>query len=77
MAVVDVVDTLSSLMRRSNKLEHIEPSDIVNILALQHGVDALVSGVLNCACKRALWACFGSHCASLRKVYSHRGTVNH
>lgn len=43
VAVIDVVEALSSLMRRSNRSERIKPSEIVDKLALQHGVDALVS----------------------------------
>lgn len=42
VGVVDVVEALASLMRRSNRTDRIQPSDIVNKLALQHGVDALV-----------------------------------
>ena len=41
--MIDVVEALSSLMRRSNRMERIKPSDIVDKLAVQHGVDALVS----------------------------------
>ena len=43
VALTDAVETVSSLMRRSNRSERIRPSEIVDKLALQHGVDALVS----------------------------------
>ena len=43
VAVVDVVEALSSLMRQSNRMERIKSSDIVDKMAVQHGVPALVS----------------------------------
>lgn len=57
VGVVDVVEALASLMRRlgPNRTDRIQPSDIVNKLALQHGVDALVrSPQTECCCIFAL-----------------------
>ena len=58
VGVVDVVQALASLMRRSNRTDRIQPSDIVSKLALQHGVDALV---------RCAWSscCFCAFCCEL------------
>lgn len=38
-----MVEALSSLMRRSNRDGHIQPNSIVDKLAVQHSVDAMVS----------------------------------
>ena len=38
-----MVEALSSLMRRSNRDGYIQPSSIVDKVAMQHSVDALVS----------------------------------